>query len=185
MLKAALLACAVAVTGCETYYGAGRMEEATREREDMLLLREDVRILKGRIETLEMQQDSVRQDVEGVRRDSASSVEGQLDYFKRSLEEMDRRIANLEVARQKDKQEIIDKLSEKMAGLMSRQGGGGTTRSTKPAASGYGYEHEVQGGETLSEIAKAYGVTVKTILDNNDVKDPNRLQVGQKLFIPE
>ena len=43
----------------------------------------------------------------------------------------------------------------------------------------------MQAGESLSAIASAYGVTIKTILDNNEIKDPNRLRVGQKLFIPE
>ena len=48
-----------------------------------------------------------------------------------------------------------------------------------------GYEHEVKAGESLSAIASTYGVTIKTIIDNNDIKDPNKLRVGQKLFIPE
>ncbi|NKB24606.1 MAG: LysM peptidoglycan-binding domain-containing protein [Kiritimatiellae bacterium] len=49
----------------------------------------------------------------------------------------------------------------------------------------YGYEHEVQPGESLSEIAKAYQAKIKVIIDANDLENPDRLRVGQKLFIPE
>ncbi|QHI70901.1 LysM peptidoglycan-binding domain-containing protein [Tichowtungia aerotolerans] len=53
------------------------------------------------------------------------------------------------------------------------------------AAGATGYEHVVQRGETLSAIAKAYNVTAKAIIEANKIKNPNRLSVGQKLFIPE
>jgi LysM repeat protein len=43
----------------------------------------------------------------------------------------------------------------------------------------------VQPGETLSEIAKAYGVSVSVIIRENNLQKPDQLRVGQKLFIPE
>ena len=52
-------------------------------------------------------------------------------------------------------------------------------------SSDYGYEHVVQPSESLSEIASAYGTRVKVIVDENGITDPNRLRVGQKLFIPD
>ena len=48
-----------------------------------------------------------------------------------------------------------------------------------------GYEHVVKSGETLSQIATQYGVTVQVIVDANELADPNALRVGQKLFIPQ
>lgn len=44
--------------------------------------------------------------------------------------------------------------------------------------------HVVQRGETLSEIAKAYGVTTQAIVEANDIENPNRIVTGQKLIIP-
>jgi len=44
--------------------------------------------------------------------------------------------------------------------------------------------HEVRPGETLSQIAAAYGVDVETIVAANDVDRPDRIQPGQKLQIP-
>jgi spore coat assembly protein SafA len=43
----------------------------------------------------------------------------------------------------------------------------------------------VQRGDTLSAIARRFGVTVADILSiNPQITDPNRLQVGQRIFIP-
>jgi LysM repeat protein len=44
--------------------------------------------------------------------------------------------------------------------------------------------HVVQQGETLSEIARAYGVTVEEIVQANGLDNPNAISVGQALVIP-
>jgi formylglycine-generating enzyme required for sulfatase activity len=45
--------------------------------------------------------------------------------------------------------------------------------------------HVVQEGDTLSEIAKQYGVTVEALQEVNAISDPKRLQIGQELVIPQ
>jgi LysM repeat protein len=44
--------------------------------------------------------------------------------------------------------------------------------------------HIVKHGETLSQIAKHYGVTLWALADYNDISDPNYIYVGQCLYIP-
>ena len=44
--------------------------------------------------------------------------------------------------------------------------------------------YTVKGGDAMSRIAQRYGVTVAEIMALNDMTDPNRLQVGQKLVLP-
>lgn len=44
--------------------------------------------------------------------------------------------------------------------------------------------HEVQAGENLSRIAQRYGLSVGTLVDLNNLSDPDRIQVGQILQIP-
>ncbi len=44
-------------------------------------------------------------------------------------------------------------------------------------------EYEVQSGDTISEIAQKFGVTRKTIIDNNNLTNPNVLKKGQVLKI--
>jgi len=44
--------------------------------------------------------------------------------------------------------------------------------------------HRVSSGETLSLIASRYGVTIKAISDTNNIRNINRLKIGQDLIIP-
>lgn len=45
------------------------------------------------------------------------------------------------------------------------------------------FVHKVNPGETLWDIANAYGTSVESILSANDLKNPNVLQIGQELNI--
>lgn len=46
------------------------------------------------------------------------------------------------------------------------------------------FRYEIQRGDTLNGIAKRYGVTVRDLIDVNNIKDPSRIYPGQKLIIP-
>ncbi|BAW02641.1 peptidase M23 [Thermus thermophilus] len=43
--------------------------------------------------------------------------------------------------------------------------------------------HVVAPGETLFAIAKRYGTTVEALARTNGLEDPNRIQVGQRLWV--
>ena len=45
--------------------------------------------------------------------------------------------------------------------------------------------HVVQRGETLNAIARQYGVTVNAIVQANNITNPNRINVGTSLLIPQ
>ncbi|MDQ3870325.1 MAG: LysM peptidoglycan-binding domain-containing protein [Chloroflexota bacterium] len=45
--------------------------------------------------------------------------------------------------------------------------------------------HVVARGEYVSLIARRYGVSVQALLDANDLSDPNHIEVGQRLVIPD
>lgn len=62
--------------------------------------------------------------------------------------------------------------------------GAGTTTSAPTTTTGQGRTHTVARGETLGTIAKRYGVTVKQIQAANNISNPDRIYVGQKLLIP-
>lgn len=45
--------------------------------------------------------------------------------------------------------------------------------------------HVVRPGETLTRISELYDVRVSVIVELNDIPDPNNLEVGQRLRLPE
>ncbi len=47
-----------------------------------------------------------------------------------------------------------------------------------------GVMHTVSKGETLAGIARAYGVTPQRLARINKIHDPNKLTVGQRIFVP-
>jgi len=51
-------------------------------------------------------------------------------------------------------------------------------------ASSSGATHTVKAGETPGGIAQSYGVTVDELMSANNISDPRRMQIGQKLVIP-
>jgi LysM repeat protein len=57
-----------------------------------------------------------------------------------------------------------------------------TTTTTLPFERRF---HEVQSGETLSVIAERYGVSVAAIVDLNNITNPDRIEAGVTLEIPD
>lgn len=53
------------------------------------------------------------------------------------------------------------------------------------ARSASGYEHKVEKGQTLSEIARGYGKSMDVIMKVNKITNPSSIRVGQVLFIPD
>ena len=171
-------------SGCVTLTDDADQMQA---REDMLIVQDRMQKLDGRIEGLELEVERLRQEVNASR-----SAPSPVQPLQARLDDLETRIRAVDAARERDKQEIVDKLSTKITQIVGSSKSSGSSSARKQgskksssSSSQSGYEHEVQAGETLSAIAAAYGVTSKVILDNNDIKDPNRLRVGQKLFVPE
>ena len=46
------------------------------------------------------------------------------------------------------------------------------------------YEYEVQQSDNLSSIAQTFGVSTRTIIAANSLRNPNRIYPGQRLYIP-
>ncbi|MFZ9270406.1 MAG: LysM peptidoglycan-binding domain-containing protein [Prochlorococcaceae cyanobacterium] len=61
--------------------------------------------------------------------------------------------------------------------------GAGRPTAQAPSARG-GSSVTVRSGETLSEIAERYGVSLNRLMQANGIQDPTSLQIGQRLVIP-
>ncbi len=179
--------CLVLSAGCVTVDET----ELTQIRQDILRVQEDMRKLSGRIEGVELENQQARSELDNVRAGLSRNNQSQSQAFQSGIEDLNRRISALEAGRERDKQEIIDRLTKKIAEII-KASSGPTARPAPPsggkkpaATSGYGYEHEVKAGETISAIAAAYGVKPSVILEANNIQDATKIRVGQKLFVPE
>jgi len=150
-----------------------KRSEQARRTQDMEALRADVYRLKEQTGSASSGYEQVYADIEGARREQADGDKELADR----LDQLELRLRKQEAALDTMHKQIVSELSRKMANVI---------KSHAPASgSGYGREHVVKSGETLSEIASAYGVTVKALVRANGLKDANSIRVGQKIFVPE
>lgn len=158
-------------------------------------LREDVRLLQQTVAEL-------RASVEQVQRDNAAlnspAESGKSAYA--TLAQLNDALAQLkqstdaELAGQKRDilqtvAQQISKLAKETNAAVAAVAKGQASRATISTQftddfPKEGVTHTVQAGETLSTIAKKYGVPMKTIQNANRIADPTKLMVGQSLFIP-
>lgn len=101
----------------------------------------------------------------------------------RSLAE---KVREIEKNREADKKLILEAI-DKLKVAAVRPAAPSTTAAERPEK---GYEHVVQSGDTLSSIVAAYRkegikVTMDMVLKANPKLDPNKMQIGQKIFIPQ
>ena len=153
-------------------------------REDILVLQEKVEHLAARVDAMETEVECIQQELQQQAAANSADRSRTAAAFEQRVADLEKTLARLEKERAADRQAIIDQLSRKIAELLRKSGSAPTGRRVN-RGSDYGYEHVVKAGETLSEIAAAYGVTVRSIVEANDIPNPDRLRVGQKLFIPE
>lgn len=185
MMRAMLVLSLPLAAGCETL-GQQIARQRMEEREHQLMQEESLRRLSSRVESLELEIGRLQQEVAALRAEQAEAVRAQVQSLESRVADVEKGVRVLDQARQADRQEIIETLSKKIAEVLRTSSrSAGVTASRTRAASGYGYEHVVEAGQTLSEIAAAYGVSVKAIVEANNLTNPNQLRVGQKLFIPE
>ena len=140
------------------------------------LLEEKVQKLRAEVEDLQFRQQKTEQQLETIRADLKELRAAGGSASAEQLKALEARIAAVDAARQKDKQAIVDQLAKELAGL-----GGGKT--SKPSPANEGKDHIVQKSETLTSIARAYGVSVADLKKANNLGS-DALQVGQKLVIP-
>jgi len=150
-----------------------RRSDQTRRARDMESLRADVYRLKEETRTASSGYEQVYAEIDRLRREQD---EGDKELAGR-LDQLEIRLRKQDAALDAMHKQIVTELSRKMATLMKSQA---PTRGSE-----YGREHMVKPGETLSEIASAYGVTVNALVRANDLKNANSIRVDQKIFIPE
>ena len=166
-----MLTMLVAAGGCVTTQQQ-RLEEARRER-DFASLKADVYRIKEQAGSASTGYDQIYAEIERLRREQA----GEDKELASRLDAVEARLRKQDAAMQAMHKQIVAELSSKIKTIMKSQ-------ARSPGVE-YGREHLVKQGETLSEIASAYGVAINAVVRANGLKNANAIRVGQKLFIPE
>jgi len=163
------------LSGCVTPVSE-RRRAAMREQQEIEALKTEVFRLREQMEGLHAAREDTYGRVDGL----SASLDGDLRDLRRRLDALEQGLQAAGVARERMRQEIVEELSRKVEALLR------SNRAAAPRARvENGYEHVVQPGETLSEIAAAYNVRVETVVRANNLDSADKIRSGQKLFIPE
>jgi len=154
--------------------------------ESLNILDEKLSRLRADVEDLQFKQQQMQKDIAKIQEDLLALRRGSVGGSAGDLEALQARVDALDAAQQKDKQAIIDRLAKELAALnlprAASKTGGATTDGPATTES---KEHVVTKGETLTTIAKAFGVSVEDLKKTNNISNPNEIKVGQKLIIPK
>ena len=169
-----MLGVALLGSGCETLSGRQQREREARMMHDIANLKISVSRLESRLEGIE----AGREDIYAQLSQSERKLSKTDAQYRAEIAALENKLAAQEAARERMRKEVVADLSSKMEKIIKSH-----TRASSYGVSGV--EHTVKPGQTLSEIAKAYGVKTKTIIKVNRLKNPDDLRVGQKLIIPD
>jgi LysM repeat protein len=141
------------------------------------VLDEKLSRLTAQIEDLQFRQKQTEDALKTIKTDLSELRKLAGNVTAADLTALEKRLDALDAARQKDKQAIIDTVAKELAALA----GGGPKPGTKDTGSAK--EHLVEKSETLTSVARQYGVTVASLRKANNLTT-DTLHVGQKLIIP-
>ena len=140
--------------------------------------------LNARFDSLEQQQQSILSRLSALERGGDAATKDELNALRADL-------SSVRSGQNRLREEIVRDLSKKIADISAREtrarekAAEAARKAAAAAAKKSGYTHVVEAGETLSAIAEAYKVPLKTIMRANRITDPSRLRIGQKLFVPD
>ena len=161
----------LATGGCVTMVDQASLAQ---QQADYDKLCEDVQRLNEKVNGIQMEQQNFAREIDSIRKAPREDL-----VVRNRLDTLDRQVQALNAARETDRKQIVSDLSHKVAAIVGSPSGG---HSGSPADTGY--EHVVEGGQTLSAIAAAYKVSISSIRKANNLKSDS-VRVGQKLFIPK
>ena len=208
IIKAGVVCGAVVVSGCAGPRFEGSIFEQPQQKKDPEVARIATNTQQMSLEFLQLSEQvaafSRTQELLDAR---LTRMEAQLSAAPRSQDDLTalrRDMQLLRTERESLRKEITDDLAGRIEKIAARQqadinaartatatvaaaGAAGATRTSggvAPSGRG-GYEHKVERGQTLSEIARGYNKSVESIMKANKLSNPSSIRIGQLLFIPD
>jgi len=161
------------LTGC-TMFQTTNTEQA-RTSTELVRVQREVSSLKDSVRSMQSSREDVYRKMDAIEARSASQSRQQSE----ELAALKAEIRALRAERDAMQAQLVKELSAKMAAAMKQY----AVQTAPPQQSGR--LHKVESGQTLSEIARAYGTTVSAIMKANNLRSADVLKVNQELFIPE
>lgn len=208
----ALLLAALGAAGCYSDPATGairfgrRPAGPTPDQVAIQRLQSENEELRTELRNLRFQVDGVGSSMSSVAARSdelsqASDARGQdVVAIRTDLSGIERRIASLETrmgnvpsaisaAVEKENQSMRAEVSRSVAASEERMRAAiaAAARSPEPSPSvrsGNGYEYVIKRGDTLSDIARDFHVSVRDIMTANNISDASRIREGQTIFVP-
>jgi LysM repeat protein len=150
--------------------------------QQLAILDEKLNRLRADVEALQFNQEKTQKQIAELQTQVLNLRQANTGTSTTDLQTLEAKIKAVDAAREKDRQVILDQLAKELANLSASRAGAGATTPKVPA--GEAKEHVVQKGETLTAIAKQYGVTVADLRKANSLTGDD-IRVGQKLTIPK
>lgn len=195
------------LSGCAVFDSSTKEDEATAQRsalsEEILKVKQDINILNGQMDELQFKMDKLSQTQSQQSGELNSTLK---DWRKGTQNDVDKRISSIEtkldVFQKKEEQDIkqlndktgiiVEEVSKENKALRKEIEALKKTPG-RPSAAKTRTEQLVQeegcytvsAGDTLVKIAQMYGVSLKTLMEANNITDPNSIHTGQKLNIPQ
>jgi nucleoid-associated protein YgaU len=143
-------------------------------------LNRSIEVMDGRVNQLETQLAARAQspdELTGLRRDIQMLRADRETLRKEITDDLAARVEKIAARQQAELQAV-----KSPSVPASRSAASGGASSAPPRA---GYEHMVEKGQTLSQIARGYGKSMDVIMKANKITNPSSIRAGQKLFIPD
>jgi LysM repeat protein len=155
-------------------------------------LREDVRMLQQRVGELAMTIEQLNRD-NNTLQTKANQSYVTLDQLNRAISDMNR---SLQSGLGEQKKDILGQVGNQMEKLAKQTQAAvdavAKGQATRPVVTSFsddfpkeGVDYTVQTGDTIAVIAKKNNAKAQDIINANKISDPSKIQVGQKLFIPQ
>lgn len=132
--------------------------------------------MSGQVDALQTTVDDLLRRVSQLERGG-----GEAQSLKNEIEALKATVASLKRELAQQRGEIVNELAGKIAQMQPKTP---PTPAQRPQAYGPTSTYEVQKGDTLSLIAKAFNTTVPKIREMNGLKRDD-LRIGQKLVVPQ
>ncbi len=170
------------MSGCVAPYPeTNAAADQARLQTELSNVKQNVERLQNRLEIIHEEQEHLLREHNRLRDTIQREQNAELDRLRNDTDE---RFNALDRQREKERREIIEQVTQRIASHLEQ-----ATAARAPVAQAarteHGRYHEVRAGETLSEIAAAYNVRANVIIQANELDNPDRLRIGQRLFIPD